>query len=72
MKIIVCDNCNGTGAENCEYCAGSGETGGEVCPVCDGEKRETCTTCWGSGDLELPQDYAEERYKRSWKEDEFI
>jgi DnaJ-class molecular chaperone len=71
MKVVICDNCNGTGAEVCDYCSGSGYTGSETCPVCDGEKRETCTKCWGTGDVEIPQGYEEERISRSWKEDEW-
>ena len=71
MRVIVCENCNGTGAEVCGYCAGSGDVGSEVCPVCDGDKKETCSSCWGSGDLELPQDYSDDNQHRSWREEEW-
>ncbi|XP_076907891.1 protein disulfide-isomerase LQY1, chloroplastic-like [Bidens hawaiensis] len=53
-----CFPCNGTGAQSCRFCTGSGnitvELGGgekEVskCINCDGAGALTCTTCQGSG-----------------------
>ena len=58
MKVIICENCDGIGKEECSYCGGTGDIGIEVCPVCDGEKKEVCTSCWGTGDMEVYPEYA--------------
>ncbi|PWA72646.1 protein SPA, chloroplastic [Artemisia annua] len=53
-----CFPCNGTGAQSCRFCSGSGTVavelgGGETevsrCINCDGAGGLTCTTCQGSG-----------------------
>ncbi|XP_022772134.1 protein disulfide-isomerase LQY1, chloroplastic-like [Durio zibethinus] len=53
-----CFPCNGTGAQRCRFCMGSGtisvELGGEEkevskCINCEGVGSLTCTTCQGSG-----------------------
>ncbi|KAF9618458.1 hypothetical protein IFM89_001181 [Coptis chinensis] len=53
-----CFPCNGTGAQKCRFCVGSGnvtvELGGDekevsLCINCDGAGSLTCTTCQGSG-----------------------
>ncbi|XP_076954887.1 protein disulfide-isomerase LQY1, chloroplastic-like [Bidens hawaiensis] len=53
-----CFPCNGTGAQSCRFCTGSGNVtvelgGGEKevskCINCDGAGALTCTTCQGSG-----------------------
>ncbi|KAF5805832.1 putative protein disulfide-isomerase [Helianthus annuus] len=53
-----CFPCNGTGAQSCRFCTGSGDVtvelgGGEKevsrCINCDGAGALTCTTCQGSG-----------------------
>lgn len=53
-----CFPCNGTGAQKCRLCVGSGNVtvelgGGEKevsnCINCDGAGSLTCTTCQGSG-----------------------
>lgn len=53
-----CFPCNGTGAQRCRFCMGSGnisvELGGDEkevssCINCEGVGSSTCTTCQGSG-----------------------
>ncbi|XVF35971.1 hypothetical protein REPUB_Repub19eG0018100 [Reevesia pubescens] len=53
-----CFPCNGTGAQRCRFCMGSGtisvELGGDEkevsrCINCEGGGSLTCTTCQGSG-----------------------
>ncbi|KAL6295586.1 hypothetical protein ACE6H2_003728 [Prunus campanulata] len=53
-----CFPCNGTGAQKCRFCTGTGtvvvELGGDEkevsnCINCDGVGSFTCTTCQGSG-----------------------
>ncbi|CAH8284853.1 unnamed protein product [Eruca vesicaria subsp. sativa] len=63
-----CFPCNGTGAQKCRLCVGSGNVtvelgGGEKevsnCINCDGAGSLTCTTCQGSG---LQPRYLDRRY----------
>ncbi|CAF2065044.1 unnamed protein product [Brassica napus] len=63
-----CFPCNGTGAQKCRLCVGSGNVtvelgGGEkevsTCINCDGVGSLTCTTCQGSG---VQPRYLDRRY----------
>ncbi|MBF0381615.1 MAG: hypothetical protein HQL69_11390 [Magnetococcales bacterium] len=63
MKVLVCDDCNGTGEVTCMHCNGSGLVDETNCPNCAGDKVESCNTCWGSGDLEPSYDEEENERK---------
>ncbi|KAL8253461.1 hypothetical protein R6Q59_037154 [Mikania micrantha] len=66
-----CFPCNGTGAQSCRFCTGSGNVtvelgGGEKevskCINCDGAGALTCTTCQGSG---IQPRYLDRRYDKT-------
>lgn len=55
---LGCDNCNGTGRQECPVCYGYGEVQAEIlepnvrCPACHGSGKDTsCDRCQGKGSL---------------------
>jgi hypothetical protein len=65
MKVMVCDECNGSGEVTCIHCKGAGLIDNSNCPNCEGEKIESCNSCWGSGDLEPTYEDEEENDRKS-------
>jgi len=47
-----CEECNGTGKEECYVCDGEGvnpDNTNEVCPACNGEVKIDCADCLDNG-----------------------
>ena len=56
-RLIDCEECNGSGIQECPRCAGSGEnSNGERCSYCDGLGDIACSHCKGSGKIEVEVD----------------
>ena len=56
-RRIDCENCNGSGIQECPRCGGSGEASdGSRCTYCDGLGDIACAKCHGSGTIEVEVD----------------